>query len=276
MPVTRYIWDTESDNVLMETDDMGAVTAEYTHEPGQFGELISQERNGQTSVYHYDGQGSTRELTDENQNVTDTYTYTAFGEEVAKTGTTVNPYRYIGELGYQYDEETGDYYFREIIYSPVIARRLSIATAQSFDVVNTYIHIPMANFSPGSLESIFSAPAFLGTLQAADVGSANVLSNVTVKVPGSRNNPVSGACTTVFHPTKKDLPKSTKCPTGWFQITDTYKTRKKVIKTQYFYHCIRPCVQSSCSGCMLCRITAFNIGMNLTFPNFNSQRCRCQ
>jgi len=124
--MTRYIWDVVSDNVLMEKDEAGATTAVYTQEPGQFGELISQRRNGQTSYYHYDGQGSTRALTDENGNVTDTYTYSAFGEEVEKTGTTVNPYRYIGSRGYQYNEETNDYYIRERIYEPAVARWLSV------------------------------------------------------------------------------------------------------------------------------------------------------
>jgi RHS repeat-associated protein len=52
--------------------------------------------------YHmYDGLGSTRQLmlhTD--QSITDTYQYEAFGNLTASTGTTPNPYRYVGSLGY--------------------------------------------------------------------------------------------------------------------------------------------------------------------------------
>jgi len=52
--------------------------------------------------YHlYDGLGSTRQLmlhTD--QSITDTYSYEAFGNLLASTGTTPNPYKYVGSLGY--------------------------------------------------------------------------------------------------------------------------------------------------------------------------------
>jgi len=52
--------------------------------------------------YHmYDGLGSTRQLmlhTD--QSITDTYQYEAFGNLLSSTGTTPNPYRYVGSLGY--------------------------------------------------------------------------------------------------------------------------------------------------------------------------------
>ena len=46
MPVTNYIWDKLSDNVLLETDDSNTTTAVYTNKPGQYGELISQHRGG--------------------------------------------------------------------------------------------------------------------------------------------------------------------------------------------------------------------------------------
>ncbi len=110
MAVTKYLWDDDTDTVVMEKDGANNVTAEYTHAPRHYGRLLSQHRDGVTSHYHYDGNGNTRALTDQNQNVTDTYTYTAFGEEVAKTGTTINRYRYGGQHGYQYNEATGDYY----------------------------------------------------------------------------------------------------------------------------------------------------------------------
>jgi RHS repeat-associated protein len=49
----------------------------------------------------YDGLGSTRQLIKQSdQTVTDTYQYEAFGNLLASTGTTPNPYRYVGSLGY--------------------------------------------------------------------------------------------------------------------------------------------------------------------------------
>jgi RHS repeat-associated protein len=124
--VTYYYWDFDTDNVFLEEDEDGDTIAEYTHEPGLYGELIAQERDGQVRYYNFDGQGSTRELTDENGDVTDTYTYTAFGEEIAHTGTTENPFRYKGALGYRTNSDPNDIYVRERIYEPTNGRWLSI------------------------------------------------------------------------------------------------------------------------------------------------------
>ena len=70
--------------------------------------------------YHFDGQGSTRALTDENGNVAATYVYDAYGNVVASTGNATTAYRYVGaeryrEAGYgllwvgsrHYDPEVG-------------------------------------------------------------------------------------------------------------------------------------------------------------------------
>jgi RHS repeat-associated protein len=124
MPVTNYLWDEVNDTLLAETDENGNTIAQYTHEPGQFGPLISQRRNGHTYYHHYDGTGSTRALTDESGNVTDRYTYTAFGEPVASSGTTTNPFGYKGAVGYYVNPESDDIYVRRRTYSPKTARWL--------------------------------------------------------------------------------------------------------------------------------------------------------
>jgi hypothetical protein len=100
MPVTNYIWDELNDTLLMETDEVGQVSAVYTNEPGQYGPLVSQRRERETNYCHFDAQGSTRQLTDASQNVTDANTYTAFGENATSSGTTTNPFGYKGALGY--------------------------------------------------------------------------------------------------------------------------------------------------------------------------------
>jgi RHS repeat-associated protein len=78
-----------------------------------------------TRYYHFDGLGSTDRLTDAAGNVTDSYGYRAYGEEVASTGSTTNPFRYVGRLGYYFDEETDDYYVRARHYDPATARWVS-------------------------------------------------------------------------------------------------------------------------------------------------------
>ena len=125
MGVTNYIWDPVDDAVLMETDENDATTAVYTHRPQQHGNLISQRRGENTSFYHYDGLGSTAAVTDESEAVTDTYCYKAFGEPASSTGSTVNPFRWVGSLGYYWDEELGQYYVRARHYKPHSARWLS-------------------------------------------------------------------------------------------------------------------------------------------------------
>ena len=56
MPKTTYIWDELSDNVIEEYED-GVLTVSYDHEPELYGNLLSQNRNGVISYYHYDGRG---------------------------------------------------------------------------------------------------------------------------------------------------------------------------------------------------------------------------
>jgi len=49
----------------------------------------------------YDGLGSTRQIINQtDQAVTDTYSYEAFGNLLSSTGSTPNPYKYVGSLGY--------------------------------------------------------------------------------------------------------------------------------------------------------------------------------
>jgi RHS repeat-associated protein len=62
--------------------------------------LIHADFADQTRYFLYDGLGSTRQLLNSNQDVTDTYVYEAFGNPISDGGPTPNPYRYVGSLGY--------------------------------------------------------------------------------------------------------------------------------------------------------------------------------
>lgn len=123
----RYFhWDPVHDCVIQESDGDGNTLVTYTREPRPYGPLISEHRNGQEYVHHYDAQGSTTMLTDESGEVTDTFTYDAWGNQVARTGTTETPYRWNGRWGYQYDEPTGSYYVRARTYEPAVGRWMSV------------------------------------------------------------------------------------------------------------------------------------------------------
>lgn len=142
MTIVNYDWDEDEDNIVEEYDDTGTTVAEYTTEPALFGNVVSQRRNGQDSVYHYDGQGSTLALTDSNGDVTDTYSYSAFGEVTAQTGSAVNPFQYIGKKQYYRDAQTGEYSVRRRDLSARFVRWLThdplgvLATA-----TNLYLYV---------------------------------------------------------------------------------------------------------------------------------------
>ena len=121
--VTHYLVDNNRNyaQVLQERDGAGSVLVDYTYGD----DLISQKRGSLTSFYHYDGQLSTRQLTDANSQVTDTYTYDAFGLLLNRTGATESNYLYTGE---QYDPNCGFYYLRARYYNANVGRFLTMDT----------------------------------------------------------------------------------------------------------------------------------------------------
>jgi RHS repeat-associated protein len=115
--VTDYLVDTSGalSQVVAETDGAGALRAYYVRGD----DLLAVMRplvpvpataaDWQTRYYHADGIGSVRRLTDETGAVTDTYTYSAFGELLSHTGTDPQPYAFAGE---PYDPNAGFQYHR--------------------------------------------------------------------------------------------------------------------------------------------------------------------
>jgi len=123
---TRYLVDGRNQTgvaqVIEELDGGGALQVNYTY--GM--DLLSQNRSGASSYYHADGLGSVRGLTNGAENLTDTYLYDAYGNEVAATGSTDNSYRFVGE---QYDPNIGFYYLRARYYDPTSGRFTSMDPA---------------------------------------------------------------------------------------------------------------------------------------------------
>lgn len=126
MPTTYYDWDELEDNIAAEHDEAGNLIAEYTHEPGFHGSLVSEHRGGQTLQHHYDAQGNSLALSDDSGNVVDTFGHTAFGELTERTGTTATPFQFGGEHGYYWDQETGEYLVRRRTLDPGPGRWLSV------------------------------------------------------------------------------------------------------------------------------------------------------
>jgi RHS repeat-associated protein len=97
-----------------------AVTRTYTYDLQRISQV--QIAGSVLSFYEYDGGGSVRQLTNFGQQVTDTYEYDAFGNQLARTGSTPNNYLYRGE---QWDPDLSLYYLRARYYNPVTGRFLS-------------------------------------------------------------------------------------------------------------------------------------------------------
>lgn len=144
------------DDLLSRTGDIDAMVDGST--PADFS-------SADYRYYHYDGQMSTRQLTDDAATpvVTDTYTYDAFGTMLDRVGVSVNSYLYNGE---QYDGETRSYYLRARYYDQSIGR---FTNADPFDGVRNdpmslhkylYAHAnPVMNSDPSGLVTLLSVGA---------------------------------------------------------------------------------------------------------------------
>ena len=95
---TKYLWDAQ--RLLLETDGNDATQAVYTSSVGAYGNVVSQ-RRGSTSTYlHADHLGTIWAVAASDQSTSDTYLFDAWGRQLASTGSTTNPHRYVGALGY--------------------------------------------------------------------------------------------------------------------------------------------------------------------------------
>jgi RHS repeat-associated protein len=107
---TNYLIDTSGSlsHSVAETDETGALKAYYLRGDDLLFVMRPVEGSGfLTRFYHSDGLGSIRRLTDEAGTITDGYTYSAFGELLAHTGSDPQPYAFTGEpldpnSGFQY------------------------------------------------------------------------------------------------------------------------------------------------------------------------------
>jgi RHS repeat-associated protein len=137
---TNFLLDVSGglSHVVAETDDAGALLAAYVRGADDVISVIRPSGSGATSRwYHADGVGSIRALTDEAGNVTDTYTYTAFGEQLERMGTDQQPYAFAGEA---YDPNVSFQYHRARWLDPRVGRFSSADIASGDTNVPTTLH----------------------------------------------------------------------------------------------------------------------------------------
>jgi RHS repeat-associated protein len=119
----KFIYDFRK--LLQETDGADDPQRWYTFTSEEYGDLISQYDGSDTLYHQYDGLGSTDALLDEWETATDRYAYRAFGLEAARSGTTDNPFTYVGRHGYYKDPELELYLLGARYYDPALGRFLS-------------------------------------------------------------------------------------------------------------------------------------------------------
>ncbi len=159
-----YLWD-EGDNVLSE-DDSVSTTVIYSNEPSEYGSLLSQNRSGITSTYHFDADGDSRELTDDAQTVTGSTLYDAWGNILTSTGSAETPFLNAGRFGYMFDAMFELTYVRARWLQQRTARWLTrdpLGIWGQHGSAYTYgQNEPITRIDPSGLLSLVSDPVTLG------------------------------------------------------------------------------------------------------------------
>jgi RHS repeat-associated protein len=109
--ITHFVWDWANDSYLMKLPRNGSPMTIYTTDGRRFGTLVSQSRGSSNGYYHFDGQLSTRELTDPTESTIDQYLYSAFGRELHTPGGSLESMQFCGSIGY-----FADTFFRDLYY----------------------------------------------------------------------------------------------------------------------------------------------------------------
>ena len=115
--VTNFLVGTSGglSHVVVETDGAGALVAQYVRGD----DLLAVIRPTGSRFFHADGIGSIRRLANEAGGISDGYSYTAFGELLAHTGSDPQPYAFAGE---PHDPNIGFQYHRARWMDPRVAR----------------------------------------------------------------------------------------------------------------------------------------------------------
>jgi len=168
-------------NVLLETDGAGATQSLYTLEPSLFGNLLSQ-RQGANSHFHlFDALGSTVNLVDNAQAITDSYVYKAYGGLHSSSGSTVNPYRFVGRQGYEFLIDLLQYHVRARDYGPDLARWLS---QDPIGIINGFNLFSYVNNNPGNLVDPSGEIPLILEIALQLIPIANIVTSALVEQKG--------------------------------------------------------------------------------------------
>lgn len=185
--VIEYLIDPtgELSHVVAETDGT-SLTAFYVRGD----DLLAVIRSTGSRFYHADGLGSIRTLTDEAGNVTDRYSFSAFGELLAHTGSDPNAYLFVGE---PLDPNSGFYYLRARWMDPSTGLFLSLdpAPGRIFEPLTLHKYLytvadPVNNVDPSGRESLPSQLTAVATSVALAIQNMSAQLRVAFAIGGTQ------------------------------------------------------------------------------------------
>ena len=175
---TRYVMDRQRGmaNVIAEAKNTGQLSRWFVH--GDQTLAMYNEVGTPSHFYITDPFGNVVALTDPTGAVTDTYRFDPFGNVIGRSGTTDNPFTFVGAFGAM-SEPSGLYFMRARFYEPEMGRFISVDPMEG-DIVNPstlhrylYSHNNSLLFIDPDGEFAFG----LKSLGAAVIGgSANMIS----------------------------------------------------------------------------------------------------
>lgn len=128
---------------------------------------------GQVHFYHSDRLGSTLFLTDEGGDVSDAYAYDPYGNLLGHTGSSDQPFTYVGRYGVRWEPVGGLYHMCARYYDPATARFLTrdpalpvLTDPQSLNLYQYAAQNPLRYIDPQGMRLSFRfQPPWIGTLR---------------------------------------------------------------------------------------------------------------
>ena len=142
------------DGSTLAAEIQANVVYKYYH--GLTGIIFSKTASVLSGYYYKNAHGDVTAVADDNQNVTQTYTYDAFGNQLSQSNNDTNPFRYCGEY---FDTESNQIYLRNRYYDTATGRFITEDPIR--DGVNWYGYCggnPVLFADPFGLEMTISLP----------------------------------------------------------------------------------------------------------------------
>jgi len=174
---------------IVEYNASGQLQAEYVY--GDYiDEVLAMSRNNKTYYYHYDGLGSVSDLTDDQGNVVERYTYDVYGQP-SQLSSVGNPFMFTGR---RFDDESGLYYYRLRMYSPTLGRFLQRDPLHYWDGMNLFEYVfnnPLRWVDPFGLEKVIIGYRTGPNGEAIPLVLDTETGEVTVGFPNTYIDPLS-------------------------------------------------------------------------------------